>query len=55
MSGAIPSFLQYTFMAWCSVKAQEQLCLYWLGNLEAFTCGNRTDMTKLKGMFRNLL
>jgi len=27
MSGAIPPFLQYTFMAWCSVKAQGQLHL----------------------------
>jgi hypothetical protein len=25
MSGAIPPFLQYAFMAWCSVKAQGQL------------------------------
>jgi hypothetical protein len=28
MSGAIPLFLQYAFMAWCSVKAQGQLYLY---------------------------
>jgi hypothetical protein len=28
MSGAIPPFSQYTFMAWCSVKAQGQLYLY---------------------------
>jgi hypothetical protein len=28
MSGAIPPFPQYAFMAWCSVKAQEQLYLY---------------------------
>jgi nitroimidazol reductase NimA-like FMN-containing flavoprotein (pyridoxamine 5'-phosphate oxidase superfamily) len=25
MSGAIPQLSQYTFMAWCSVKAQGQL------------------------------
>jgi hypothetical protein len=25
MSGAIPPFPQYAFMAWCSVKAQGQL------------------------------
>jgi hypothetical protein len=25
MRGAIPPILQYTFMAWCSVKAQGQL------------------------------
>jgi hypothetical protein len=28
MSGAIPPLPQYTFMAWCSVKAQGQLYLY---------------------------
>jgi hypothetical protein len=28
MSGAIPSFPRYAFMAWCSVKAQRQLYLY---------------------------
>jgi hypothetical protein len=28
MSGAIPSFPQYAFMAWCLVKAQGQLYLY---------------------------
>jgi len=28
MSGAIPLLPQYTFMAWCSVKAQGQLYLY---------------------------
>jgi hypothetical protein len=28
MNGAIPLFLQYAFMAWCSVKAQGQLYLY---------------------------
>jgi hypothetical protein len=28
MSGAIPPLPQYTFMAWCSVKAQEKLYLY---------------------------
>jgi len=27
MSGAIPPFTQYTFMAWCSAKAQGQLYL----------------------------
>jgi hypothetical protein len=27
MSGAIPPLPHYTFMAWCSVKAQEQLYL----------------------------
>jgi hypothetical protein len=27
MIGAIPPFSQYAFMAWCSVKAQEQLYL----------------------------
>jgi hypothetical protein len=27
MSGAIPPFPQYVFMAWCSVKAQGQLYL----------------------------
>jgi hypothetical protein len=28
MSGAIPPLPQYAFMAWCSVKAQGQLYLY---------------------------
>jgi hypothetical protein len=28
MSGGIPPFPQYALMAWCSVKAQEQLYLY---------------------------
>jgi len=28
MSGTIPSFPQYAFMAWCSVKAQGQLYIY---------------------------
>jgi len=28
MSGAIPPLSQYTFMAWCLVKAQGQLYLY---------------------------
>jgi hypothetical protein len=28
MSGAIPPLPLYAFMAWCSVKAQKQLCLY---------------------------
>jgi len=28
MSGAIPPLPQYAFMAWCSVKAQQQLYLY---------------------------
>jgi hypothetical protein len=28
MSGAIPPFPQYAFMAWCLVKAQKQLYLY---------------------------
>jgi len=27
MCGAILPLLQYTFMAWCSVEAQEQHCL----------------------------
>jgi hypothetical protein len=27
MHGAVPPLLQYVFMAWCSVKAQGQLCL----------------------------
>jgi hypothetical protein len=27
MSGAVPSLPQYALMAWCSVKAQEQLYL----------------------------
>jgi hypothetical protein len=27
MSGAIPSLPQYAFLAWCSVKAEGQLCL----------------------------
>jgi hypothetical protein len=31
MSGAIPTFPQYAFMAWYSVKAQEQLYLYFIG------------------------
>jgi hypothetical protein len=30
MRGAIPALLLYTFMAWCSVKAQGQLYLYLL-------------------------
>jgi hypothetical protein len=30
MSGAIPPLPQYAFMAWCSVKAQEQFYLYLL-------------------------
>jgi hypothetical protein len=30
MSGAIPPLPQYTFMVWCSVKAQGQLYLYLL-------------------------
>jgi hypothetical protein len=30
MSGAVPPFPQYAFMAWCSVKAQRQLYLYFL-------------------------
>jgi hypothetical protein len=28
MRGDIPSLPQYTFMAWCSVKAQGKLYLY---------------------------
>jgi hypothetical protein len=28
MCGSIPPFLQYAFIAWCSVKAQGQLYLY---------------------------
>jgi len=28
MSGAIPALPQYAFMAWCSVKAQGQLYIY---------------------------
>jgi hypothetical protein len=28
MSGAMPPLSQYAFMAWCSVKAHEQLYLY---------------------------
>jgi len=28
MRGAIPPLSQYAFKAWCSVKAQGQLCLY---------------------------
>jgi hypothetical protein len=28
MSEAMPPLPQYAFMAWCSVKAQEQLCIY---------------------------
>jgi hypothetical protein len=28
MHGTIPPLLQYAFMAWCSVKAQEQLLPY---------------------------
>jgi hypothetical protein len=28
MSGAIPPFPQYAFMAWCLVKAQGQLYLF---------------------------
>jgi len=28
MSGAIPPLPQYTYMAWCSAKAQGQLYLY---------------------------
>jgi hypothetical protein len=28
MSGAIPPFPEYAFMAWCSIKAQGQLYLY---------------------------
>jgi hypothetical protein len=31
MSGAIPPLPQYTFMAWCLLKAQGQLCLYIYG------------------------
>jgi len=27
MRGVIPPFLQYAFMAWCSVKAQGQIYL----------------------------
>jgi hypothetical protein len=30
MSGAIIPLPQYAFMVWCLVKAQEQLCLYFL-------------------------
>jgi hypothetical protein len=30
MSGAIPPLPQYAFIAWCSVKAQELLYLYFL-------------------------
>jgi hypothetical protein len=30
MSGAIPPLPQYAFMAWCSVKAQGQLYLYFI-------------------------
>jgi hypothetical protein len=28
MSGAVPPLPQYTFMAWCSIKAQGQLYLF---------------------------
>jgi hypothetical protein len=28
MRGAIPPLPQFSFMAWCSIKAQGQLCLY---------------------------
>jgi len=27
MSGAMPPLTQYAFMAWCSVKVQDQICL----------------------------
>jgi hypothetical protein len=30
MSGAIPPLSQYAFMAWCLVKAQGQLYLFYL-------------------------
>jgi hypothetical protein len=33
MRGAIPPLFQYALVAWCSVKAQGQLCLYIFVNL----------------------
>jgi hypothetical protein len=38
MRGAIPPFPQYAFMAWCSVKAQGKLYLFYFINTQR-TCG----------------
>jgi hypothetical protein len=38
MRGSIPLFPRYTFVAWCSVKARGQLCLY-LGHICSATVG----------------
>jgi hypothetical protein len=37
MSGAIPPLPQYAFMAWCSVKAQGQLYLYFYSTASVFS------------------
>jgi hypothetical protein len=37
MRGAIPSLPQYIFMAWCLVKAQEQLYLYLTNSVNYFS------------------
>jgi hypothetical protein len=42
MFGAIPSFPQYTFMAWCSVKAQGQLYFYLYLSLMSLSWYNMT-------------
>jgi hypothetical protein len=45
MSGAIPPLPQYTFMAWCLVKAQGQLYLYFhLNNVLINTCSSTTKL-----------
>jgi hypothetical protein len=49
MSGAIPPLLQYSFMAWCLVKAQGQLYLYLYSNSDIN--GTRTSVYV---MHRNL-
>jgi hypothetical protein len=41
MRGAIPLLPQYTFMTWCSVKAQGQLYLYCQAKYFTETCINK--------------
>jgi hypothetical protein len=40
MSGGIPPLLLYAFMAWCSVKAQEQLYLTFIFMSVMLECYN---------------
>jgi hypothetical protein len=51
-SGAIPPLPQYAFTAWCSVKAQGQLCLYlYLQTLQSTPTPNKTKNVLVRIFF----